>query len=66
MDSESCHVSTAASHLKECVLGLRVSLGDDVLSLLDSGLNVVLCGSDDDGDGEEDDSEEVMVVIAKR
>jgi hypothetical protein len=64
MDSESCHVSTAASHLKKCVLGLRVSLGDDVLSLLDSGLNMVLCGSD--GDGEEDDSEEVMVVIAKR
>ena len=49
MDSESCHVST--SYLKEGVLGLRVPLGNDMFGLIDGAPDVVLCGSESDGEG---------------
>jgi hypothetical protein len=49
MDSESFHVS--ASHLKEGVLGLRVPLGNDMFGLIDGAPDVVLCGSESDGEG---------------
>jgi hypothetical protein len=48
MNSESCHES--ASHLKEGVLGLRVTLGNDMFGLIDGAPDVVLCGSESDGE----------------
>jgi hypothetical protein len=52
MDNESCHVFTAAaSHLKEGVLGLRVTLGDNMFGLFDSSPDVVLYRSESDGEG---------------